>query len=172
MNANTIVGLSPVNLVAQTINATAETALTQSIAGVASTINLPLSPNFNADGHPFVVRLIGKATGGTAATLQLALRIGSFTGTKFATFTVSGSAIPAAGGNFSLSANLIWDATSGVLNGTISGHTNNTVTTAGAITQVTGITSVAGLSFVPTATFGAALATNTVTITDFSIEQI
>jgi hypothetical protein len=169
-NSNTILGLY--NLPAQTINATAETVLTNTVAGITSSAVINIPNNTTLDGNSFILRLVGTATGGTSATLQLAFRVGSLTGTKFATFTVSGAAIPVGGGNFDVQARLTWDSVSGLVNGTISGQTNNTLTSAAAITQLTGITAASGLSFVATATFGAALATNTVTISEFVVDQL
>lgn len=170
-NTNTITALY--SLPAQTINATAETLLTQTINGVTSTAVLSMPPNANVDSHSFVVRLIGKATGGTSATLALAFRLGTtISGTKIAPFTVSGAAIPTTGGNFSVTAVLTWDSVSGLVNGYISGQTNNTLVTGAAITQGTAVTSAAGLQFVASATFGAALSTNAITVEEFTIEQI
>lgn len=166
-NVNTITTL--VNLPSQTINATAETVLVNA-AGVAAVLSMP--PQANVDSHSFQVRLIGKTTGGTAATLTLAFRLGSITGTKFATFTVSGAAIPVAGSNFSVQADLTWDSVSQTVNGTIAGQTANTLVVGAAITQLTAVTSASALQFVATATFGAALATNSVTVEEFTINQI
>lgn len=169
-NTNCITSLYP--NVTQTINATAETLLTQTVNGVASTAILSMPPNANVDSHAFRVRLVGKATGGTSATLTLKFRLGTtISGTNIASFTVSGAAIPVAGSNFDVYADLVWDSVSQTLNGTIGGQTANTITAAAAITQGTGITSAAGLQFVASATFGAALATNTVTVEEFSITQ-
>lgn len=170
-NTNTITSLY--NLPAQTINATAETLLTSTSNGVTSTAVLSMPPNANVNGHSFRVRLIGTATGGTSATLTLKFRLGTvIAGTNVAAFTVSGAAVPVGGGNFSVWADYTWDSVSGVLNGIATGQTSTTLTTAVATTQGTGITSAAGLQFVASAQFGAALATNTVTVEEFTIEQI
>lgn len=170
MNANAITGLQ--SLAAQTINATAETLLTQTVNGVASTAILSMPANSNIDSHPFRVRLSGKATGGTSATLILKFRLGTtITGTNIASFTVSGAAIPVAGSNFDVYADLVWDSTSQTLNGTFGGQVANTLTTGAAITQGTGIVAASNLQFVASATFGAALATNTVTVEEFSLTQ-
>lgn len=170
MNANAITGLQ--SLAAQTINATAETLLTQTVNGVASTAILSMPPNANVDSHAFRLRLVGKATGGTSATLILKFRLGTtIAGTNIASFTVSGAAIPVAGSNFDVYADLVWDSVSQTLNGTIGGQTGNTITSAAAITQGTGVVAASNLQFVASATFGAALATNTVTVEEFSITQ-
>jgi hypothetical protein len=171
--ANTNTAAALYGLTAQTINATAETALTQVVNGTATPILLSVPANWNLDGKQFKVHLIGKATGGTSATLILKIYAGTVAaGTNIAAFTVSGSAIPATGGNFAVDTTLSWDSTSGLLNGTHGGQINNTLTTNAANTQATGITSVSGLTFSASATFGAALSTNTVTVSEFSLEQV
>ena len=173
-NANTSQALY--GLTAQTINASTETLLTQVVNGTATTAILSVPANWNYNARSFRVRLIGTATGGTSATLILKLRLGTtISGTNIASYTVSGAAIPTptlGGSNFSVWADLTYDPTSGQLNGTFGGQTANTPTTSAAITQGTGITSVAGLQFVASATFGAAVATNSITVTEFSIEQV
>ena len=168
-NANTFAQLF--NLPAQTINATAETLLVNAAAATAQ-LNMP--PAANVNGHAFRVRLIGTATGGTSATLTLKFYLGvSATGTNIAAFTVSGAAIPAAGGNFDVNVELIWDSVSQTVHGFKGGHTNGTLTTTAALDNSgASVVSAAGLTFVASATFGAALATNSVTIQEFSLEQV
>lgn len=159
-NANTVNEV--VNLAAQTINATAETA----VAGAS--VAVPTSYPFPS----FKLRLAGTAAGGTAATLQFKLYLGAaVTGTALGSFTVTGAAVPAAGGNFSLTADLTWDVVSGKLTGTIGGQTNGTVTATGAITTATAATQNL-LVFGVSATFGAALATNSVKVAEFTVEQV
>lgn len=171
-NTNTINALY--NLPAQTINAATETALTNTVNGVTSTAVLSMPPNANVDSHAFRVRLVGKATGGTGATLTLKFYLGTSTsGTGIANFTVSGAAIPAAGGNFDVYAELLWDSTSQTVTGFKGGQTNGTLTAIAALNaNGSSVASAAGLQFVASATFGAALATNSVTVQEFSIEQI
>lgn len=171
-NTNTIAALY--NLPAQTINATTETALTNTVNGVTSTAVLSMPPNANVDGHSFRVRLIGKATGGTGATLTLKFYLGTSTsGTGIANFTVSSAAIPTTGGNFAVAVELVWDSVSQTVTGIKSGQTNGTITTAASLNaNGASIASAAGLQFVASATFGAALSTNTVSVEEFTIEQI
>jgi hypothetical protein len=171
-NTNTIAALY--NLPAQTVNATAETLLTNTVNGVTSTAILNMPANANVDSHSFRVRLIGKATGGTGATLTLKFYLGTaLTGTNVAAFTVTGAAVPATGGNFSVYADLVWDSVSGTVTGFKGGQTNGTLTALAALNaNGSNVASAAGLQFVASATFGAALATNSVTVEEFAFEQI
>lgn len=171
MNDNTIAGAY--NTPALALNTVTPTVVTNA-AGAPVVVGLPA--NARVDGHSFAVNIRGKATGGTAATLQFKLYKGTSAvvanDALVATFAASGALIPVAGGNFDLTAQLIWDSVSQTLNGIVWGHTNGTITTYGAITPVTGITDPTTLQFVAVATFGAAVATNTVTVTEFTIDQV
>jgi len=173
-NTNTVAAIY--GLTAQTINATAETALTQTVNGTASNILLSVPANWNIDGKTFKVRLVGRATGGTSATLILKFYLGTVAaGTNIASFTVSSAAIPTptlGGSNFSVNTELTYDSTSQQVNGSHGGQIANTLTANALNTQATGVTSVAGLTFSASATFGAAVATNTVTVSEFVIEQV
>jgi hypothetical protein len=173
-NDNTVASIY--GLSAQTINASTETALTQTVNGTASPFLLSVPANWNIDGKSFRVRLVGRATGGTSATLILKIYLGTVAaGTNIAAFTVSGAAIPTptlGGSNFSVETTLTYDSTSQTVNGTHGGQTANTITAIAANTQGTSITSVAGLTFSASATFGAAVATNTITVSEFAIEQV
>lgn len=171
MNDNTIAGVY--NVPALVLNTGAETVITNA-AGAPVVVGL--GPNVRADGHSFAVNIRGKATGGTAATLLVKLYVGTSatvgSDVAFAAFTVSGAAIPVGGGNFDLTAQFIWDGVSQVVHGTVWGQTNGTVTPFATTTPVTAITSPASLQFVASVTFGAALATNSVTVTEFTIDQV
>lgn len=169
MNTNSITGL--VNLPAQTINAATETVLVNA-AGNAAVLSMPAQAN--VDSHTFRVRLVGKATGGTSATLILGLRLGTtISGTQLAAYTVSGAAIPTTGGNFAVDATLVWDSVSQTVTGVKGGQINGTVTTAATLNNNgASIVAASNLQFVATATFGAALSTNTVTVEEFSLEQV
>lgn len=168
-NTNAITALY--NLGTQVIAVPAtETVLTHTINGVTSSAVLAIPANANVDSHSFIVRLIGKANGGTGSTLTLAFRLGSLTGTKVAAFTVS-AAVPTAGSNFSVYATFTWDSVSGQLNGTIDGQVAQ-VLTAHALSTQGAVTSVDGLQFVATASFGGALTTNSVSVEEFTAEAI
>jgi hypothetical protein len=167
-NTNTINALY--NLGTQVVNSGAATLLSQTVNGVTSTAVLAMPPQANVDGHAFRVRLIGKATG-NANSLLFTLYSGTTTATTLAAFT-AGASVATTGGNFSIVTELSWDSVSGLVNGVKSGQTNGTLTTAAAITPVTGITSASALQFVASATFGSASANNSVTVEEFSLEQI
>lgn len=167
-NTNTITALY--NLGTQVVNATAATLITQTVNGVTSTAVLAMPPNANVDGHSFRVRLIGKATG-NANTLLFTIYSGTTTTTTLAAFT-AGASVATTGGNFSIVADLSWDSVSGIINGLKSGQTNGTATAAAALTPVTSIASAAALQFVASATFGSASASNSVSVEEFSLEQV
>src|SRR6185312_6213954 len=151
-----------VNLAAQTINATAETAVAGAVVAVPTSYPYPT----------FKLRFAGTCAGGTGATLQFKLYAGAaVSGTALGSFTVTGAAVPAAGGNFSLTADLTWDAVSGKLTGTLGGQTNGTITAAAAITTAS-VAAQSGRVFGVSATFGAALATNQVKVAEFTVEQV
>lgn len=171
-NTNAITGLF--SLPSQTINASTETLLTNTVNGVTSTAVLAMPAQANVDSHSFRVRLIGKATGGTGATLTLKFYLGTSTaGTGIANFTVSGAAIPVGGGNFSVFTELVWDSVSQTVTGFKNGQVNGTLTTQASLNaNGASVASAAALSFVASAQFGAALATNSITIEEFSLEQI
>lgn len=153
--------------------ATTETLLTDVVNGVTQTAVLSMPPNANVDGHSFRVRLIGKATGGTGATLTLKFRLGTtLAGTNVAAFVVTPAAVPVAGSNFSVVADFTWDSVSQTLVGIAGGQTCGTITPLLVQTQGTAIASAAALQFVATATFGAAVATSSVTVTEFTLEAI
>ena len=169
-NANMITAVY--NNPAQTINSTSETVIVNA-AGTPFSVVMP--PNANVDGgRAFRLRCYGTATGGTSATLLLKFYTGTSTtvgsDTAVAAFTVSGAAIPSTGGNFDVYVDMTWDSTSKIINGFKGGHTNGTLTSQAAITAVTGIS--LPIPFLVSATFGAALSTNTVTATELSIEQL
>lgn len=159
--ANTNAIAAVFNLSAQIINTGTETSV--------ASVSMP--PNANVDSHSFRVRLIGKATGGTGATLQFKFHLGTVAGATVATFQVTPALVPVAGSNFSIVADYTWDSVSQTLIGVVGGQTAGQLTAAASV-STTGIASVAALQFVAGATFGAATATNSVTVEEFSIEQL
>jgi hypothetical protein len=165
-NRNTLTQI--VNAPSVTVNSTTETFLPTQISVRNSLFN---SSNFDK-GRPFAIHLRGFATGGTAATFQVKLyALNGAAHVAVAAFTVTGAAIPTTGTQFNLNAELQWDSVSQTINGTIYGQTGGTLTPYAVITTVTGIVA-SELSFVASVTFGAALATNTVLLTEFSAEQL
>lgn len=170
MNDNTIAGVY--NNPALVLNTVTETAITNP-AGAPLVVSL--SPNVRSDGHAFTVNIRGRATGGASNTLQFKLYKGTSatlaSDAIVATFTAA-AAITAAGGNFDLSLQFIWDSVSQTVNGVVWGQTNGTITGFAAITAVTGVSDPSTLSFVASAKFVAAFSTNTVTVTEFTIDQV
>ena len=71
-----------------------------------------------------------------------------------------------------MSTDLTWDGTSGLINGDFTGQINNTLTPKTAVTQQTGITTSQQVQFVASVTFGAAVGTGGVQITEFVFENI
>jgi hypothetical protein len=169
MNNNTIAGIY--NNPAFALNSTTETAI---LNAVGAPLVVGLAPQNRVSS--IAVNIRGKATGGTAATLLIKLYRGNSatlaSDSVVAAFTVSGAAIPVAGGNFDVTAQLSWDAVSQTVHGMFWGQTNGTLTAFGATTAQTGVVDPSGLQFVASATFGAALATNSVTVTEFTIDQV
>ena len=92
----------------------------------------------------FLVRAFGRVTGGTTVNWTPTLYFGR--GTTAATNTVMGSltarAFNSGSGSFYIDANLIWDATSGQISGTVQGGNGATlaIDAAALITPVTGQT--------------------------------
>lgn len=170
-NANTFAvapGVTPIAL-----NSTTETVILNS-AGTPLQVGLSSQANFDG-GRPFIVRLRGTAKGGSTTTLQFKLYLGTSatvgSDALVATYTAA-ALVPAAGGNFDVSATLQWDSTSQQVNGTFGGQTNGTVTaTTQLATAPTAVASVSALQFVASAKFGTANATNVVSVTEFIIDQ-
>jgi hypothetical protein len=175
-NANSM-QTSVYNQPSQTVNSTTETALTSVVTGVAGPLVFTVPPGIDVDGgKSFALHLRGFITGGTSATALFKLYLGTSAtltnNTLLASFTVSGAAVPSTGSQFDLNAILSWDSVSGSLHGYIVGVTAGTLTAPVAITPVASGVTLAGLSFVPSVTFGAALATNTVKVREFVGEQL
>lgn len=156
-------------------------------------------PYFNSNSfnsRPFLVRAVFNASltaaGGGATTVQFNLyqgtsaTLGSDVAIGNTGSAVSISATNPAFLNAMIEAELQWDSTSqaltGIYNAFIGGSVNtgstatiHQVVTPAAITNgpVTGITSAAGLSFIPACTIGTtAAASGTATCVELSIEQL
>lgn len=170
-SANTISAVY--NNPAVTINSTTETVILNK-AGQPVVVGLEKNANFDG-GRQFIVHLRGTAKGGALSTLLLKLYLGTSpvvgSNVAVAAFTVS-AAIPVTGGQFDVEACLNWDSASATMHGYVAGHTNGVITPVASTSAITsGVATPDLLQFVATATFGAALATNKVTLTEFSIEQ-
>lgn len=159
-NTNNITGVF--NLPTQVIASSVET--------LVATASMP--PNANVDSHSFRVRLVGKATGGTGALLTLSYRLATLTGTVVALFTATTVAVPVAGSNFSVYTDYTWDSVSQTLTGVTGGQTCGMINTSVVNAAGTAIASAAGLSFAATAKFATALATQSITVEELSIEAI
>lgn len=169
MNANTIAVAS--SNTPQVVNSTTETVLVNA-SGAPLMVGLP--SNVREDGHPFSIGLRGKATGGTvAATLIFKVYKGTSAtianDTIVATFSTSGT-IPVGGSTFDLSLPFVWDSVSQTLRGSISGRIDGTLQTA-AVTGAIAVTDPTTLQFVVSVTFGAANATNSVTLSELTLNQ-
>lgn len=192
-NSNSFLGYQ--NLPAQTITTTTDTPLLVPAQGLYP--SLP-SPNFAAgaglyvglsgdipnnatyDGHPFTVRVAGKAyVAATASTFTTTLKLGtsnvSANNTALANATKASGSVTATALNFWLEAELIWDSVSQTLGGVVSGLVGGlllapTVITAQQVANPsTGV--LPAFNFIPSFTFSVANAANTVTVTEFLIER-
>lgn len=92
-------------------------------------VNAPYFNSGSFNGRPFLLRCAGTFTSGVATNdLQIGLylgtsaTIGSDTAISTAITTGTGGAFGAVSGHFLLETELLWDATSGKVDGTISGY--------------------------------------------------
>jgi len=142
------------------------------------------APYFNSSsfdlGRPFTIKMIGTAlpVAGTGNSLAIKLYQGTTTAVIGGTSFVAPTAIVGATAvnlRFYISVTCYWDSVSQVLTGTLSGQTvtNGTATAISpvAATSITGITSPAGLSFLPTVTWGNAVG-GLVTFSEISLEAL
>jgi hypothetical protein len=192
-NVNSFLGYQ--NLPAQTITVTTDTPLLVPAQGLYSSLPSPtlaagaglyvgltgdVPNNATYDGHPFKVRVAGKAfVAATASTFTATLKLGtsnvSASNTALANATKASGSTTAAALNFWLEAELIWDSVSqtlaGVANGVVGGLLlAPTVITAQQVTNPsTGV--LASLNFIPSFAFSVANAANTVTVTEFFINR-
>jgi hypothetical protein len=185
------------NVPAQVITGTTETALKVPASGYsgypspvfAAAAGLCISaPGGVFDGHPFVVRMVGKAHTGASLTLTpklyqvpnsiVAAGTQATVGNDHVVAAMAASSAFSGDGNFVLECVFLYDSTSGALNGQTSfAQINNVVNavnsgTAGVCTATTQVTSVGtnDLWFMPTFTFGTANAANSVQIVEFAID--
>lgn len=132
-------------------------------------------------GRPFVLKLIGTAVSVAGASNALTVKIYNGTSatlgsnTIFTTPITALAAVTAVNLRFYVSVTCFWDAVSQTLTGNISGQTVDAGTSAliaaATTSTITGLTSPAALSFVPSITWGAANG-GTVNISEWSLEQI
>lgn len=129
--------------------------------------------NSLVDGRQFKIRVVGLATLAASSTLTLSLYYGSSAtvanNTKVATVTTA--ALAAGTSNFVLESNFLWDSTSQKLNGWFWSDVNNVYTAAAANTAVTSVTA-SSLYFIPSFTYAAGNAGNSVTVREFLSETV
>jgi hypothetical protein len=115
------------------------------VSTTTQTAVLNSSVGSNVNAAAFLVRAYGRVTGGTTTNFTPTLLFGR--STAYASNTVLGSltasAFNSASGMFYLTAQLFWDATSGVISGSIQGFNGSTsaIIAAALVTPVTGQTS-------------------------------
>jgi len=126
------------------------------------------------DGIPFEIRIAGRVTGGTTTNFTLNLDYGtSATYTSNTTMATSGAvAVNSASSNFLLTAKLIWDSTSLILQG-CSGDgwmgTTPTIHTKAVTTAVTAVAATTVLTFTATGLFSVSNASNAAYVTQFDL---
>jgi len=197
-NQNSVVGFQ--NLPAQSITVNTEVALLVPAAGLYPSLPSPAlaagvglyvttPPDITGsdfDGHAFKVRVAGKFFTGAAATLVtklyqvppaiLTAGTQSTVANDHVVLTNAASASTTGAGSFLVEAQFMWDSASAVL-GTTAGLNQTAgavVTGTPAAALATGYTSgpINVLNFLPSFTFSAANAANTVTVTEFYIERV
>lgn len=193
--ANSSTYLGYYNLPAQVITTTTDTPLLVPAQGLYSTLPSPtfasgtglftgpvseVFGNATVDGHPFTVRVAGKAhvaaTGAFTVTLKLGSSATSASNTTIVNATKASGSVTAPGDiNFWLEIEAIWDSTSQSLTGVVTGVVGGLLLTPVAITalSVTNATSATtpNFQFIPSFTFGAANAANTVTVTELTVDR-
>jgi len=135
------------------------------------------APYFNSSsfdlGRPFNVRLIGTCANGAGGITTVYIYCGASTVVGTAGNRIASIAIPiSTTGNFYLTAQVRWDATTAAVSGYYSGQVaNGTPVGATALTNAVAAAAPANLTFVASAV-GAAGATGTIQLAEFSLEQI
>jgi hypothetical protein len=191
-NMNSFIGYQ--NLPAQTVTVATESPLLVPAQGLYGTLPSPTLPagaglfvgltgdvigNATYDGHPFTVRVAGKAfvagTGTFTAFLKLGTSATPGNNTVLANATKVSGSVTAAAINFWLEAEFMWDSVSQSLTGVASGVVGGLLLAQTVITALPVLnpnaTTPATLNFIPSFTFSAANAANTVTVTEFLIER-
>lgn len=183
------------NLPAQIIATTTDTPLLVPAQGLYSTLPSPtlavgaglyvgipgdILNNAVYDGHPFTVRVAGKAfVAATASTFTPTIKLGnsnvSASNTALANLTKASASVTATNLNFWLTAEFIWDSVSQSLSGVATGIVGGqllvpTVVTAQQVTNPTATTT-PNFQFIPSFAFSVANAANSVTVTEFLIDR-
>lgn len=124
-------------------------------------------------GRIFVVTVVGTVATGTGATNTISL----YQGTSSAVIGTAGNVLSTLSvpvsttGNFIFTTTLRWDVTSAVLVGSFTGQVaNGTPSAVAVLTHTPAVTTAAGLSFLLSATGGAA-SSGTIAVSEFYINQ-
>lgn len=202
MNVNTTIGYQNLPAQSITTTATATPLLVPAqglyatlpsptlAAGAGLWVGIPQDvANSECDGHPFKVRVAGKIFTGAASTVTFVLyqvpaatiaagTVSTLAGDQ-AVVTLAASASITGAANFVVEAEFLWDSTSTKLNGFLTSASfsgANIGTFGAASTPVTVPYTVAsgvnGLNFIPTFSFSAGNAANTVTVTEFALDRV
>lgn len=142
------------------------------------------------DGHAFKVRVVGKVITGASLTFLPKIRqvpqsfilagTQGVVANSTAVLALAATTVAATTNNFILEAVFLWDSSSKTLNGFTDAALINGVTiapnggTAGTSVATTSVVNVAitDLNFVFSVAFGTANATNSFTVTEFSIDRV
>lgn len=176
---NTAGGALPVLPASMTIAGTTETVITNpSLASATQALVLSIPQNTIIDGKPFELVASGLLNHGASSTVTLKVYSGTSTTVGSDTSIATSGAITAFSGksNFWVKLKLVFDSTSGKLNGTYQFMVNNVLVAEAALSAVvTGITATAGVAgapaanFVMSVTFGTGNAANSITVNVFDI---
>jgi hypothetical protein len=158
----------------QTVTTTAETNLLTAVGGANLTLQVPQWSKI-FDGKSIFVRIAGNFTTDTTTNVTIKMYYSATAaGAKTTQIGTSGAvAANTTSQNFLWMAELLWDSTSAIVNGMQYGNMAGTAIAYAALTNpVTAITDIStpGFWFQPTYTSSAVTATNTVKITDFSLD--
>lgn len=145
------------------------------------------APYFNAssfNNRPFRLRAFGYISGGGTTLTSTSASVtfyGAVTntatvtsGTAMATFAFTGG-VGAANANWMIDCSLLWDSVTGIIGGTKSFSANGTgiaITSAGAALTTAAATNVTSLAFGLTWVFATTSTSNTIGLTELSLEQM
>ena len=187
--ANVNTGSAWYNLPAQTITGTTEvTLLVPASAGTYPGLPSPLlaggvglflaadpdiSGAMSIDSHPIKLRIAGIVSPGASTSFTPKIYLGTYSTTTSNTAILAATQFAAttASYNFIVEAELIWDSTSQRLSGNYWAIGNGVYATVTNTTQLTTITGVASLAFIPSFAFSTANASNSVTVKEFTIDR-
>jgi len=161
----------------QSITGTSETVIADpAIQGGGTALILSIPPGGPCEQEPFEISASGIVNTGASSTVTIKLYSGTSLTPGSNTLLKSSGAITAFTGksNWWIKARLLYDTTSGELNGTVQFMVNNNLVAEAAVTNVvTGISNTANpvASFVVSVQFGTGNANTTFTIHDFGVNH-